>query len=86
MRAVGNYLIIKPIDPATVETTGGLILGKNQRDDIRYQEANVLSVGTEVKGIKKKDKIYFDIASGNLIEINKKIYSVIRESDVIIVL
>ena len=86
MKAVGNYLIIKPIDPATVETTGGLILGKNQRNDIRYQEANVLSVGAEVKGIKKKDKIYFDIASGNLIEINKKIYSVIRESDVIIVL
>jgi len=86
MKAIGSYIIIQPIEPATVETEGGLILGKNQREDIRYQEALVISIGTDVKGVKKGDTIYFDIASKNLLEINKKIYSVIRESDVIIVL
>tara|TARA_Y100001972_G_C7527432_1_gene265887 strand:- start:417 stop:677 length:261 start_codon:yes stop_codon:yes gene_type:complete len=86
MKAVGNYIIIQPIEPATVETEGGLILGKNQREDIRYQEALVISTGTDVKGVKKGNTIYFDIASKNLLEINKKVYSVIRESDVIIVL
>jgi len=60
---------------------------KSYKAIIKPRELNLFYFnGKKRFRIEKKDKIYFDIASGNLIEINKKIYSVIRESDVIIVL
>jgi|TARA_R100000030_G_scaffold49240_1_gene37203 co-chaperonin GroES (HSP10) len=86
MKAVGRNLIIKKIKEGTTKTKGGLLLAENQREDIRYVEANVLSVGSEVAGIKEKDNIYFDRHAGHKIEINKKSFHVIKAQDVVVVL
>ena len=42
MKAIGRNLIIKKIKEGTTKTKGGLLLSENQRDDIRYIEAEVL--------------------------------------------
>ena len=86
MKAVGKNLIINIIKEGTTKTKGGLLLAENQREDIRYVEANVLSVGSEVAGIKEKDNIYFDRHAGHKIEINKKSFHVIKAQDVVVVL
>ncbi len=86
MKAVGRNLIIKKIKEGTTKTKGGLLLAENQREDIRYVEANVLSVGSEVAGIKEKDNIYFDRHAGHKIEIDKKSYRVIKAQDIVVVL
>ena len=86
MKAVGRNLIIEKIKEGTTKTKGGLLLAENQREDIRYVEANVLSVGSEVAGIKEKDNIYFDRHAGHKIEINKKSFHVIKAQDVVVVL
>ena len=54
MKAVGRNLIIEKIKEGTTKTKGGLLLAENQREDIRYVEANVVSVGSDVSGIDKK--------------------------------
>jgi len=86
MKAVGKYIIIKSQEEHTVKTKGGLILGENQREDIRYREGVVVKPGDEVKVLKEGDKIYFDKHAGFKIEIDNTLYTVIKEFDVVIVL
>ena len=86
MKAINYYIIIEKIKEGTTKTKGGLLLAENQREDIRYTEANVLSAGEQVEGIKKGDKIFFDRLAGHKIEIDKKRYHVIKAQDIVVVL
>ena len=86
MKAIGRNIIIEKIKEGTTRTEGGLLLAENQRDDIRYVEANVLSAGEQVEGLKEKDKVFFDRHAGPKIEINKQTYHVIKAQDVVVVL
>jgi len=86
MKAIGRNLIIKKIKEGTTKTKGGLLLAENQREDIRYVEAVVVSVGEEVAGVKVDDNIYFDRHAGHKIEIDKKSYRVIKAQDIVVVL
>ena len=45
MRAIGNNLVIKKIEKPNETTKGGLILSEKQREDIRFQKAEVVKVG-----------------------------------------
>ena len=85
MKAVGKYIVITDVEDKTKETKGGLLLSSKQREDIRYRQAKVLEVGTEVVGVKSKDNIYFDRHAGFAIELDDKLYKVIKESDVVII-
>jgi len=86
MKAVGKYIVIKPNKEISVKTKGGLILGEKNREDIRYREAEVINVGTDVNAINKGDKIYYDKTAGFNVEIKQKPYKVIKELDVVIIL
>ena len=86
MKAVGKNLIIKQVKEGTTKTKGGLLLAENQREDIRYLEAVIISVGDEVKGLIKNDTIFYDRHAGHKIEIDKKSYRVIKAQDIVVVL
>jgi co-chaperonin GroES (HSP10) len=86
MKAIGRNIIIEKTKEGTTTTKGGLLLAENQREDIRYVEATVLSVGEQVEGLKEKDSIFFDRHAGHKIEINKQTYHVIKNQDVVVVL
>ena len=62
MKAIGKYIVIKPVKETEVKTKGGLILGEAQREDVRYRQALVINPGTDVLAIKKNDNIYLPIA------------------------
>ena len=86
MKAIGRNLIINKTKEGTTKTKGGLLLAENQRDDIRYVKATVVSAGEEVTGVKQNDIIYFDRHAGHKIEIDKKSYHVIKSGDIVVVL
>ena len=86
MKAVGKCLVIEKIKEGTTTTKGGLMLAENQREDIRYIEAKVLSVGEEVVCVKEGDMIFYDRHAGHKIDIDKETYHVIRLGDVVVVL
>ena len=86
MKAIGKNLIIQKTKEGTTKTKGGLLLAENQREDIRYVEATIVSVGSEIVGINKNDKIFFDRHAGHKIEINKQTFHVIKAQDVVVVL
>ena len=85
MKAIGRNLIISKTKEGTTKTKGGLLLAENQREDIRYVEATVISVGTEVEGVNENDIIFYDKHAGHKIEIDKKSYRVIKVQDVVVV-
>ena len=86
MKAIGRNLIIEKVKEGTTKTKGGLLLAENHRDDIRYVEAKILQIGTEVEGVKEGDSIFYDRHAGHKIEIEKETYQVIKLQDVVVVL
>ena len=85
MKAIGRNLIIEKIKQGTTKTKGGLLLAEKQKEDIRYTEATILSVGNEVNGLQPNDTIYFDRHAGHKIEVKDKTYHVIKSQDVVVV-
>ena len=86
MKAVGKYIVIKPVKETDVKTKGGLILSEKQREDVRYRRAKVVEPGSDVSVLKKDDEVYYDKSAGFNIELNKEEYKVIKEHDVVIIL
>ena len=86
MRAVGKYILIEPVKEGEVSTKGGLLLAETHRDDIRYREAKVKTIGTLVEGVNDGDTIYYDRHAGFDMEVDKTMYKVIKEFDVVVVL
>jgi chaperonin GroES len=86
MKAIGRNLIIQKVKEGTTSTKGGLLLAENQREDIRYVDAQVMSVGDEVVGVKPNDMIFYDRHAGHKIELDKESYFVIKIQDVVVVL
>jgi co-chaperonin GroES (HSP10) len=86
MRAIGGYLVIKEIKEKPTKTKGGLLLTDKIKEDIRYRQGIVKSVGELVQGVKTNDKIYYDKHAGFNIEIDEDLFLVIKQQDVVIVL
>ena len=86
MKAIGRNIIINKVKEGTTKTKGGLLLAENQREDIRYIKASVVSVGDEVSGVKTGDSIYYDRHAGHKIEFENNSYHVIKSGDVVVVL
>tara|TARA_R100000935_G_scaffold39998_1_gene61515 strand:- start:117 stop:377 length:261 start_codon:yes stop_codon:yes gene_type:complete len=86
MKAIGRNLLVNMTRVGVSETKGGLLLGEKQREDIRYAEGTVLSVGSDVVGINEKDLIYFDKNNSHQILIGQELYNVVRMDHVVVVL
>jgi co-chaperonin GroES (HSP10) len=86
MRAIGGYLVIKEVKEKPTKTKGGLLLTDKIKEDIRYRQGIVKSVGELVQGVKTNDKIYYDKHAGFNIEIDEDLFLVIKQQDVVIVL
>ena len=86
MKAIGNYLVIKEVKEKPSKTKGGLLLTDKIKEDIRYKQGVVESVGSLVQGVKADDNIYYDKHAGFNVEIDENIFLVIKQQDVVIVL
>jgi len=86
MKAIGKYIVINPTKEDNKKTSGGLILTDKQREDIRYRQADIISLGPDVNNINDDNIIYYDRHAGTKIEIKEKEYIVIKEQDVVVVL
>jgi len=85
MKAINYYIIIEKIkeEPKTVN---GLLITDDIKKDVRYSKGKVISFGEETKGLKKDDIIYYNKHAGHGIEFDNKLYHVIKQQDVVVVL
>jgi co-chaperonin GroES (HSP10) len=86
MKAIGKNIVIETVKENGAITKGGLMLAEVNREDIRYRKGKVITIGGDVVGVKNKDDIYYDRHAGFKIELKDKIYTVIKEHDVVIVI
>ena len=86
MKAIGKYIVIDPVKESQVKTKGGLILTEDNREDVRYREGKVITIGTDVIGVESGDQIYYDRHAGFGIELDQEQFKVIKEQDIVIVL
>jgi len=86
MKAIGKNIVVSPVKDIETKTKGGLLLAETHREDIRYRQAKVITIGTSVVGVKDGDTIYYDRHAGFGIELNKEKFTVIKEVDVVVVL
>jgi len=85
MRPIGKYLLIKTIQEE-IKSESGLILSAEDVSQLRYKKGSVVEPGSDVDVIKSGDNIYYDTSSGYTMIINQESYTIIKESDVVIVL
>lgn len=85
MKAVNNYIIINKIKEEPQKTNGLLIMDSHTKD-IRYLKGQIVSVGNLTEGLNVGDFIYYDRHSGHGIEFDDKLYHVIKQQDVVLVL
>jgi co-chaperonin GroES (HSP10) len=84
MQAINNYVIIEPIKEEAKKEKGLLIMDQHV-DDVRYLKAKIISAGNFTEGLKENDIIYYDRRAGYGIEYENKLYQVIRQGDVVLV-
>jgi co-chaperonin GroES (HSP10) len=84
MRAVNNYVVIEKIKEEP-KKQNGLLITDTHTDDIRYLKGKILSVGNLTEGIKENDIIYYDRHAGHGIEYNEKLYHVVKQQDIVLV-
>ncbi len=84
MKPIGKYIIVVLTDNE-VKTDSGLILSGEEVNQFRYKRGVVVEPGTDVKDIVKGDKIYFDKSHTFTMIIKDTQYTILRESDVVVV-
>ena len=85
MRPIGKYIVVQNIDEE-IKTQSGLILSGEDANQMRYKRGVVVEPGTDVKGIDPGDEMYYDKSMSFTMMINDTQYTIIRESDVVVVL
>lgn len=85
MRPIGKYIVIKTIEEE-IKTQSGILLTGEDSNQMRYKRGLVIEPGTEVNAISADDEIYYDKNHGFTMLIHDVQYTIIRESDVVVVL
>lgn len=83
MRAVGSFIIVT--DEETHQKNDlGLIISESVDQNVRYLIGKVVTVGEEVKEVRKDALVYYDKVAGSPVRIEGVKYVAIRERDVVI--
>lgn len=81
MEAVGKYILIKPEEIKVEQSKGGILLTDKVREDNRYRNAEIISVGSFVpEVIKVGDKIKYDRHTGHKVD---EAYHIIKVDDIV---
>jgi co-chaperonin GroES (HSP10) len=86
MKPIGKFIVIKTVEEE-LKTQSGLILSAEDSNQFRYKRATVIASGTDVNAkIEANSDIYYDKSHSFTMLINGEQCTIIRESDVVVVL
>jgi co-chaperonin GroES (HSP10) len=69
----------------SIKTQSGLILSGDDANQFRYKKAVVIKPGPDVSTIGELDIIYYDKGHSFTMMINDEQFTILRESDVVVV-
>ena len=70
MRVLKNNILVIPIKEGNKKTSYGLELSEKHRDAVRYEQATVIKVGEDIKGVDEGDIVVYDKRAGFFIELD----------------
>jgi|TARA_R110002096_G_scaffold413772_1_gene614672 co-chaperonin GroES (HSP10) len=85
MTPIGKNIVIKTIDEE-IKTASGLLLSAEDANQLRYKKGIIVKIGTDVTAIDEGSEIYYDKRAGYTMLIKNEAYTIIRESDIVVVL
>ena len=85
MQPIGKFIVIRTIEE-DIKTESGLILSGEDANQFRYKKGEVVKAGTDVTVIKEGNVLHYDKSYSFTMLINDNQYTIIRESDVVVVL
>jgi len=85
MKPIGKNIVIKTIDEE-IKTASGLLLSAEDANQLRYKKGIIVKIGTDVNAIDEGSEIYYDKRAGYTMLIKNEAYTIIRESDIVVVL
>ena len=85
MKPISKYILLNHIEEE-LKTDSGILLSGDEAHKRRYHKGTIVSVGEEVKAIKKNDVIYYDHRGAHTLLIEGIKITVIQERDVVVVL
>ena len=85
MKPIGKNILITTIEEE-LKTSSGLLLSSEAASQLRYKKGRIVEVGTQVSESKKDSERYDDKRAGYTMLINDTPYTVIQETDVVVVL
>jgi co-chaperonin GroES (HSP10) len=85
MKPIGKYIVLKDV-VEEIETSSGLVLGNDDVEQLRYRKGTIVKSGTDVAHISEGDIVYYDRRQSFSMMIGGESYTIIRESDVVVVL
>jgi co-chaperonin GroES (HSP10) len=84
MKPIGKYIVLKTISEE-IKTNSGLLLSRNDVQDMRYRYGCVYKVGTDVSVIKEEDSVYYDNSHAFTMLIENTPYTIVSERDIVVV-
>ena len=84
MEALSYYVIVEKIKEPP-KKIGGLELTEDQNKDVRYLKGKVVSAGPLADVLEKNDIVHYDKVAGHGIELNDKLYYVLKLGDIVLV-
>jgi len=85
MKAVGTYVLIKPVNEE-IKNSSGLIMSGKEKDMTRYKKAVVEKVGDQITFVNEGDTIFYDKSGGHEIVIDQNLFVVLSGRDIVVVL
>ena len=82
MKALGSYIVLKK-EKEEVKKKSGLIMTELTENDIRYQLAEIISVGDSVVGLEEGDKVYYDFVAASPVRIEGEKLYVVHDRQVV---
>ena len=84
MQAINYYVVVEKIKEPP-KKVGGLELTEDQNKDVRYLKGKIISAGSTANMLKKDDIVRYDKHAGHGIELNEKLYYVLKIGDIVLV-
>jgi len=78
----GKYILVKPDEEKTYESANGVFMPGNVEQE-KKSIGKVLSVGSEIKDVKRGDHVIFGMFAGDKIELKKVEYVLLHDDDVL---
>ena len=85
MKPIGKNIVIKTLEEE-IKTKSGLLLSAEDANQLRYKKGEIVKIGTDVTNIEEGKQIYYDKRAGHTMMIYDETFTIIQESDVVIVL